>query len=67
MSGAMSDKSSSLGIVGWVFILVGALLMLGPFYFMFVFATHTKSDIFSVPPPAKAPVKRVYEDSDSDD
>ena len=51
MSGAMSDKSSSLGVVGWVFILVGALLMLGPFYFMFVFATHTKSDIFSVPPP----------------
>jgi multiple sugar transport system permease protein len=30
---------------------VGALLMLLPFYFMFVFATHSKSDIFRLPPP----------------
>jgi multiple sugar transport system permease protein len=32
-------------------VAVGALLMLAPFYFMFVFATHTRSDIFSLPPP----------------
>ncbi len=30
---------------------VGALIMLAPFYFMFVFATHERADIFSVPPP----------------
>jgi multiple sugar transport system permease protein len=30
---------------------VGALVMLAPFYFMFVFATHTRTEIFSVPPP----------------
>ena len=32
-------------------VLVGALIMLAPFYFMFVFATHTNTDILSVPPP----------------
>ncbi|MEY4728868.1 MAG: hypothetical protein RL020_26 [Pseudomonadota bacterium] len=30
---------------------LGALIMLMPFYFMFVFATHTRSDIFRLPPP----------------
>jgi multiple sugar transport system permease protein len=30
---------------------VGALLMLAPFYFMFVFATHTRTEIFSQPLP----------------
>ncbi len=30
---------------------VGALLMLAPFYVMFVFATQSRTDIFSVPPP----------------
>jgi multiple sugar transport system permease protein len=30
---------------------VGALLMLAPFYFMFVFATQSRTDIFNVPPP----------------
>jgi multiple sugar transport system permease protein len=30
---------------------LGALIMLLPFYFMFVFATHTRSDIFRLPPP----------------
>ncbi|NRF65769.1 carbohydrate ABC transporter permease [Aquincola sp. S2] len=29
----------------------GALLMLAPFWFMFVFATHSRTEIFSVPPP----------------
>ena len=37
--------------VAYAFVGVGALLMLAPFYFMFVFATHTRSDIFSLPPP----------------
>ncbi len=30
---------------------VGALITLAPFYFMFVFATHSRSAIFSLPPP----------------
>ncbi len=32
-------------------VALGAVVMLLPFYFMFVFATHSRSDIFSVPPP----------------
>jgi multiple sugar transport system permease protein len=30
---------------------VGAVLMLAPFYFMFVFATHERGNIFNMPPP----------------
>lgn len=30
---------------------LGALVMVAPFYFMLVFATHTNGDILSVPPP----------------
>lgn len=30
---------------------VGGLTMLAPFYFMFVFATHSRTEIFSLPPP----------------
>lgn len=30
---------------------VGAVIMLMPFYFMFVFATHSRTEIFSLPPP----------------
>jgi len=30
---------------------VGTFIMLAPFYFMFVFASHARSDIFSLPPP----------------
>lgn len=29
----------------------GALFMLAPFYFMFVFATHSRTEIFTLPPP----------------
>jgi multiple sugar transport system permease protein len=32
-------------------VLVGALAMLVPFWFMFVFATHTNGEILSMPPP----------------
>lgn len=32
-------------------VILGALIMLAPFYFMFVFATHTNTEILSVPPP----------------
>jgi multiple sugar transport system permease protein len=30
---------------------IGGLLMLAPFYFMFVFATQSRTEIFSLPPP----------------
>ncbi len=33
------------------FVGVGAITMLTPFYFMFVFATHSRTEIFSLPPP----------------
>jgi len=35
----------------WAFVLAGALLMLAPFWFMFVFATQSRTQIFNVPPP----------------
>lgn len=46
MTGRPIPKLAAYAIVG-----VGALLMLAPFYFMFVFATHSASDIFKLPPP----------------
>lgn len=42
----LAVKLGAYGIVG-----VGALIMFTPFYFMFVFATHTSAEIFSFPPP----------------
>lgn len=35
----------------YVVVGIGALIMLLPFYFMFVFATHSRTEIFSLPPP----------------
>lgn len=35
----------------YLLVAVGAIIMLLPFYFMFVFASHTRSDIFQMPPP----------------
>lgn len=35
----------------YVIVGVGSLIMLAPFYFMFVFATHSRTEIFSLPPP----------------
>lgn len=50
----MSTRPASLPTSRWLaYALVGAgaLLMLAPFYVMFVFATQSRTDIFSVPPP----------------
>ena len=38
-------------LAAYAIVFVGALIMLAPFYFMFVFATQTRTDIFNVPPP----------------
>ena len=35
----------------YLLVAIGALIMLAPFYFMFVFATHSRTEIFSLPPP----------------
>ena len=35
----------------YAFVGAGSLIMLAPFYFMFVFATHSRTEIFSLPPP----------------
>jgi multiple sugar transport system permease protein len=35
----------------YVLVGIGALIMLAPFYFMFVFASHSRTEIFNLPPP----------------
>jgi multiple sugar transport system permease protein len=37
---------------GYIFLLLGAVIMLMPFYYMMVFSTHSNTDILSVPPPS---------------
>ena len=44
-------RASNPRIVAYAIVGVGALLLVAPFFFMFVFATHTRNDIFSAPPP----------------
>ncbi|WP_256079992.1 carbohydrate ABC transporter permease [Massilia sp. YIM B04103] len=45
-----AQRAARLG--AWLLVGTGALLMFMPFYFMFVFATHTSAEIYSFPPPA---------------
>ena len=48
----MKIKSNQLAPwAAYCVVAVGALIMLAPFYFMFVFATHSRTEIFSLPPP----------------
>jgi multiple sugar transport system permease protein len=47
----MKSTLNTSKLVAYLFVLAGALIMLAPFYFMFVFATHTRTEIFSMPPP----------------
>jgi multiple sugar transport system permease protein len=50
----VSGRMGSDHLAPWAAYLVvgvGALIMLAPFYFMFVFATHSRTEIFSLPPP----------------
>ena len=37
--------------IAYAIVGVGALFMLAPFWFMFVFATHSRGEIFNLPPP----------------
>ena len=48
------DLQSAVFVTSWpayLIVAVGALIMLTPFYFMFVFATHSRTEIFNLPPP----------------
>jgi multiple sugar transport system permease protein len=47
----MKSKFDTSKFVAYLIVLAGALIMLAPFYFMFVFATHSRTEIFSMPPP----------------
>jgi multiple sugar transport system permease protein len=47
----MVRKLSATQVVAYIFVGIGALVMLAPFFFMFVFATHTREHIFQLPPP----------------
>ena len=38
-------------LVAYAIVGAGALLLIAPFYFMFVFATQSRNEIFSAPPP----------------
>lgn len=38
-------------LLAYAMVGAGAFIMLAPFYFMFVFATHSRTDIFALPPP----------------
>lgn len=42
---------SSSRLAAWLLVAIGALIMLGPFYLMFVYATHPRAEIFQLPPP----------------
>lgn len=46
-----ANKVSLGQLTAYGFVGFGALIMLIPFYFMFIFATHTDRAILSVPPP----------------
>ncbi|MCX7783528.1 MAG: carbohydrate ABC transporter permease [Meiothermus sp.] len=50
-----AKKTSSGGLLlrigGYILLALGGVATLAPFYFMFVFATHQRSEIFGFPPP----------------
>jgi multiple sugar transport system permease protein len=47
----LSRRPAAPPLAAYAIVGVGAVLMLAPFYFMFVFATRTRTEIFQVPPP----------------
>lgn len=51
MSRPGTSRRATPPLTAYAIVGAGALLMLAPFYFMFVFATRTRTEIFQVPPP----------------
>jgi multiple sugar transport system permease protein len=47
----MSPARRLTPLAAYALVGAGALVMLAPFYFMFVFATHSRTEIFNLPPP----------------
>ncbi|WP_282827796.1 carbohydrate ABC transporter permease [Pelomonas sp. V22] len=46
-----AKRTAMTPFAAYALVGIGMLIMLAPFYFMFVFATHSRSEIFSLPPP----------------
>ena len=51
MSSASSAPSQLAPRAAYLMVALGAVVMLLPFYFMFVFASHSRTEIFNLPPP----------------
>ena len=51
MKTRMHSRYLPARLVAYAVVGVGGLMMVAPFYFMFVFATHSRTDIFNLPPP----------------
>ncbi len=51
MSSTGGNASPMAPWAAYLVVGIGGLIMLAPFYFMFVFATHSRTEIFSLPPP----------------
>ena len=51
MSRPASGADAAARRAAYTLVGLGALLMLAPFWFMFVFATHSRTEIMSLPPP----------------
>ena len=51
MSSAPSAASQLAPRAAYAMVALGAVVMLLPFHFMFVFASHSRTEIFNLPPP----------------
>jgi multiple sugar transport system permease protein len=51
MKSTLGHRPGATQWVARLTVLAGMVVMLAPFYFMFVFATQSRADIFNLPPP----------------
>jgi multiple sugar transport system permease protein len=51
MNSVSSGPSQFAPRAAYLLVALGAVVMLLPFYFMFVFASHSRTEIFNLPPP----------------
>ncbi|MEK8032987.1 carbohydrate ABC transporter permease [Ideonella sp. DXS29W] len=47
----MRRSTSNVSMAAWAMVGTGAVLLMAPFWFTFVFATHGRTEIFNSPPP----------------
>ncbi len=50
-TGFVRGRLSPQQLIAWGIVGVGALMLVAPFWFTFVFATHGRTEIFNSPPP----------------